>query len=79
MGLGTILEARQCVMLAFGARKAPAIAATVEGPISAINPASILQMHPNVKVCLDKTAASRLKRRKYYQWVFANKPDWQTF
>jgi glucosamine-6-phosphate deaminase len=78
MGLGSIMEARQCVMLAFSSKKARAIAATVEGPITANVPASILQMHPNVKVCLDREAAAKLKRIDYYQWVFKNKPDWQT-
>ncbi len=77
MGLGTIMEARQCLLLAFGAKKAPAMAATVEGPLSAINPASILQLHPQVKVCLDTAAAKKLKRAKFYQWVYDNKPDWQ--
>ncbi|HEY1717357.1 MAG TPA: glucosamine-6-phosphate deaminase [Verrucomicrobiae bacterium] len=79
MGLGTIMEARQCLLLAFGAKKARAIAATVEGPLTSINPASILQMHANVKICLDKAAAAKLKRANYYRWVYANKPDWQKF
>ena len=79
MGLGTIMEARQCVMLAFGNAKARAVAAAVEGPVTANNPASILQMHPNVKLILDETAASRLKRAEYYRWVFDHKPDWQKF
>ena len=79
MGLGTIMEARQCLLLAFGAKKARAIAATVEGPITAINPASILQMHPNVRVYLDEAAAAKLKRTDYYRWVYENKPDWQKF
>ncbi len=77
MGLGTIMEARQCLLLAFGAKKAGAIAATVEGPVTAINPASILQMHQSTKVCLDAAAAAKLKRADYYRWVYANKPDWQ--
>ena len=78
MGLGSIMEARQCVMLAFGSKKARAVAAAVEGPITANVPASILQMHPNVKVCVDKGAAGKLKRTDYYHWVSKNKPDWQT-
>ncbi len=77
MGIGTIMEARQCLLLAFGAKKARAIAAAVEGPITAINPASILQMHPVAKACLDNAAASRLQRADYYRWVYANKPVWQ--
>lgn len=77
MGIGTIMEARQNLMLAFGANKAQAIAAAVEGPITTINPASILQMHPDAKVCLDAEAAAQLTRAEYYRWVYDNKPDWQ--
>jgi glucosamine-6-phosphate deaminase len=36
-------------------------------------------MHPVVKVCLDKEAASQLQRADYYRWVYDNKPGWQTF
>jgi glucosamine-6-phosphate deaminase len=79
LGLGTIMEARQCLMLAFGSKKARAIAATVEGPMTANVPASILQMHPSVKVFLDRGAAAKLKRAAYYDWVFKNKPNWQTY
>jgi glucosamine-6-phosphate deaminase len=79
MGLGTIMEARQCLLLAFGSKKANAIAATVEGPLAAINPASILQMHPNAKLCLDEAAAGKLKQAEYYRWVYKNKPAWQAF
>jgi glucosamine-6-phosphate deaminase len=79
MGIGTIMEARQCLLLAFGQSKARAIAEAVEGPITAMNPASVLQMHPSVKVCLDEGAASRLKKSDYYRWVYANKPDCQNF
>ncbi len=77
MGIGTIMEARQNLMLAFGEAKASAIAAAVEGPIAAVNPASILQMHPVAKLCLDQAAASQLARADYYQWVYDNKPAWQ--
>ncbi len=79
MGLGTIMEARQCLLLAFGSKKANAIAATVEGPLAAINPASILQMHPHAKICVDEAAAGKLKHAEYYRWVFKNKPEWQAF
>lgn len=77
MGIGTIMEARRVLLLAFGGAKAPAVAAAVEGPLAAIHPASILQMHPAAKLCLDHGAASQLKRADYYQWVYDNKPDWQ--
>jgi glucosamine-6-phosphate deaminase len=79
MGIGTIMEARQNLLLAFGEKKAAAIAGTVEGPVTADNPASVLQFHPSVKICLDEPAACRLRRADYYRWVFDNKPAWQTW
>lgn len=77
MGVGTIMEARQCLLLAFGKRKADAVARMVEGPVSSMIPASILQMHPRATVILDEAAASGLQRTDYYKWVFENKPEWQ--
>ena len=79
MGIGTIMEARQNLLLAFGPSKALAIAGAIEGPITSINPASALQMHPVVKVCLDEAAASQLQRAEYFRWVYDNKPAWQTY
>ncbi len=79
MGIGTIMESRLNLLLAFGENKAQAIAETVEGPIAAVNPASILQMHPNAKLFLDQPAASKLQRIDYYNYVYESKPAWQTF
>ena len=77
MGIGTIMDARRNLMLAFGAKKAAAVAATVEGPVASIMPASILQHHPAAKLFIDEAAASELKLADYYRWVYDNKPDWQ--
>jgi len=77
MGIGTIMEARQILMLAIGEAKAAAVAMTVEGPITADCPASILQMHPKCVLIVDEAAASGLKRRDYYRWVYDHKPSWQ--
>ena len=77
MGIGTIMEARAVLLLAFGDNKSEAVAGAVEGPITASNPASILQMHPQAKLYLDEKSASKLARRDYYRWVFDNKPAWQ--
>ena len=79
MGVGTIMDARQVLMLAFGERKAKAIADAVEGPIMAMNPASILQMHPVAKCLIDEPAAAKLARLDYYRWVYDHKPQWQKF
>ncbi len=77
MGVGTIMAAREVLMLAFGANKADAVTGAVEGPITAMNPASVLQMHAVAKCVVDEAAAAKLARREYYRWVYANKPDWQ--
>lgn len=77
MGVGTIMDTRQVIILAFGAKKAEAIAAAVEGPITAMVPASILQMHPVAQCIIDEAAATKLKRTEYYRWVYDRKPDWQ--
>ncbi|MDO5704132.1 MAG: glucosamine-6-phosphate deaminase [Paracoccus sp. (in: a-proteobacteria)] len=69
MGVGTIMEARHCLMLATGPAKADAVAATIEGPLSAACPASVLQMHRRATVVLDRSAAGRLKLWGHYAQV----------
>jgi glucosamine-6-phosphate deaminase len=76
-GLGTILRARHLLLIATDAGKAEAIAAAVEGPLSASCPASVLQLHPHATVLLDPSAASLLERADHYREVYASKPDWQ--
>lgn len=77
-GLGTILEARHLVLLAFGEAKAAAVALAVEGPLSARVPATAIQLHPHCTVIVDRAAAGALVDRDFYQYVYANKPDWQS-
>lgn len=77
MGIGTIMDARMNLLLAFGEGKAAAIAAMVEGPVAAMLPASILQHHPLTKIFMDEAAASDLKLVDYYRWVYSEKPAWQ--
>ena len=77
MGIGTILEARHCLLVADGAAKADAVARMVEGPLTAMVPASALQMHPHTTVIVDEAAAAGLSLRDYYREVQRNKPQWQ--
>jgi glucosamine-6-phosphate deaminase len=79
MGIGTILEARRCLLLAFGEKKRFAVAAAVEGPVTAMVPASALQMHPYTTVIIDKPAAQELKLTDYYRFAYENKPSWQRY
>lgn len=61
MGVGTIMEAKRLLLLANGIKKADAIKATVEGPIMAKYPATIVQLHRYATVIIDKEAASKLE------------------
>jgi glucosamine-6-phosphate deaminase len=60
MGIGTILSARRIILLATGANKAKAVKAAIEGPIVPQMPASILRVHPNCQILLDREAAGEL-------------------
>jgi glucosamine-6-phosphate deaminase len=64
MGVGTILEAKRVVMLAFGEGKAPVVARAIEGAVTNTIAASFLQEHPNAQVYLDLAAAAELQRCK---------------
>jgi glucosamine-6-phosphate deaminase len=76
-GLGTILEARHVVLIATGAQKAQAVRDFVEGPVSAICAASVLQFHPDATILVDEAAASSLKLADFYRHTYDNKPSWQ--
>jgi glucosamine-6-phosphate deaminase len=73
-GLGTILEARELVLLAFGESKADAVAGAVEGPVSSSLPGSVIQLHPEVTVVVDEAAASRLRFADYYRSAWEHRP-----
>ena len=60
MGLGTILDARKILLLAFGESKAAIIRETLEGEVSDRNPASYLREHEDVSVLVDSSAAKDL-------------------
>lgn len=76
-GIGTILKARHIVLVATGRAKAEAVHQLAEGPISALWPATALQLHPHVTVLVDSAAASRLQLGSYYTDTYAAKPAWQ--
>lgn len=69
MGIGTILDARECLLIATGADKAQAVADMIEGPVSAACPASALQFHRHATIITDEEAASQLRLTDYYQHV----------
>ena len=74
MGVGTILESRELLLVANGKGKADAVAQMVEGPVTSMITASALQLHPSAHVFIDTEAAGNLKMREYYDWIQAKKP-----
>jgi len=79
MGVGTIIEARRCLLLATSKAKAGVIAQAVEGPITSMVTATALQLHPRCTVVVDEAAAGELKEKEYYRWIFANEPEWEGY
>jgi len=79
MGVGTILESKEILLLATGKHKAEIIAKAAEGPITGMISATALQFHRECKIIVDEDAASLLSEQEYYRWVFENEPEWEKF
>ena len=70
MGVGTILDARNVLMIVNGAKKADVVAKCLEGPITSQITASAIQLHRgDITVALDEAAASRLINAAHYKHV----------
>jgi glucosamine-6-phosphate deaminase len=76
-GLGTIMRAKHLILLAFGEKKAAALAGAVEGALTASLPASAVQLHPRVTVIVDEAAGSKLKYAEYYRYAWDHRLDWE--
>lgn len=68
MGVGTIMDSKELLLVASGKEKAEAIRSSVEGPLTAMCPASIIQMHKEAFVIVDKDAGSRLEGTYIDNW-----------
>ena len=76
MGIGTIMEARELLMIVTGAGKADAVAAAAEGPVTCMCPASMIQLHPKATVIVDEPASKKLKRAyttEPHRWDFQHR------
>lgn len=62
MGVGTIMQSKRIILMAWGEGKAGIVQESVEGEVTAEIPASYLQEHPNATVVLDEAASSQLTR-----------------
>ena len=74
MGVGTILDAREIILIATGEHKAPIVREAVEEEPNARVSATYLQLHPNATVYVDRAAASELTREKT-PWL-VRRVDW---
>ncbi len=75
MGVGTILEAKEIILIATGEHKAPIIRRAVEEKQTADVSATFLQLHPNTTFFLDRAAASALTREKT-PWMVSSTVSW---
>ena len=73
MGVGTIMDAKKILLIASGKSKAEVCKEFIEGPVTSQITATALQLHSFAIVVLDEDAASKLDRRKYYDWIRDNK------
>lgn len=77
MGIGTILEARNIIMIANGTKKSSVVAKCIEEPITSQITSSAIQLHSGgVTVVLDKDAAGELKHLEYYRHIEKVKHDY---
>ncbi len=79
MGIGTILEAKELLLLVTGESKAEVLAKSVEGPITSMISATAIQLHEKCTVIIDESASKCLKAKDYYYWIFDNEPEWQEY
>lgn len=78
-GIGTVRDAGHAVLVASGEHKRDAVTAMVEGPVTALVPASALQLHPHVTVVIDEASAGGLRLTDYYRFAHEHKPSWQQY
>ena len=62
MGIDTIMQSKEVVLVAWGDHKAGVVKDAIETPFSTACPASVLQQHKNAQVIIDLSAASSLTR-----------------
>jgi len=64
MGIGTILEAKEIILMAWGENKSQIIKRAIEGDIDKRIPATFLQKHKDVSIYMDEASSSELKKFK---------------
>ncbi|MGI6071704.1 MAG: glucosamine-6-phosphate deaminase [Lachnospiraceae bacterium] len=75
VGVGTITDAREVILIVSGHSKARALARTIEGGLSQMWPASALQAHPNALIACDEAACGELKVNTFNYFLTAEKNE----
>ena len=79
MGVGTILEAKEALLIVTGAHKAEILARVVEGPLASRVTATALQLHPNCHVLVDEDAAAQLEMSDFIRGSAVHHPLWKNY
>lgn len=75
VGVATVNSAKEVIVLAFGPKKARAVAASIEGPLTHYCTVSSLQNHPNGWIVCDDAAAGELKVNSYRYFKAVEKAE----
>ena len=67
MGLGQIMKARKIILLANGINKAEAVKGLLSGKITTDNPATLLQLHRDVTLIIDREIADSIEETHSYK------------
>lgn len=79
MGVGTILDSREALLVVTGEHKAEILARSLEGPLTGSITATALQLHANCHAIVDEAAASKLALADFYRDEVKQQPYWQRY
>lgn len=79
MGIGTILDSREALLVVTGEHKADILARSLEGPVVGVITATALQFHRRCHVIADEAAASQLKLKEFYRAEVNQLPAWRSY
>ncbi|MFA5552440.1 MAG: glucosamine-6-phosphate deaminase [Trueperaceae bacterium] len=79
MGVGTILDSREALLVVTGEHKADILARSLEGPVVGVITATALQFHRRCHVITDEAAAAKLNLREFYRDEVSHLPVWRGY
>lgn len=79
MGVGTILDSREALLVVTGEHKAEILARSLEGPVVGVITATALQFHRRCHVITDEAAASQLELKEFYRDEVSHLPVWRDY